>query len=78
MRNWFILDWWGDQDILHHLLFSSPLDKPSAITAEPDKSLIACVHELRIINFESQAWIETVLCEGAEPGFDSYMKMIKS
>ncbi|MCJ8297512.1 MAG: hypothetical protein MJK13_01055 [Pseudomonadales bacterium] len=78
MRNWFLLDWWEDQDILHHLLFSSPLDKPTAITAEPDKSLFACVHELKVINFESQAWTETVLCEGGESGFEKYMKMTKS
>jgi len=75
MRNWFILDWWENQDILHHLLFSSPLNKPTAITAEPDKSLVACVHELKIINFESQAWIETVLCQGAEPSFEKYTQM---
>ena len=36
MRNWFILDWWGDQDILHHLLFSprwiNPARSPLSLT----------------------------------------------
>lgn len=73
MRNWFLLDWWENEDIIHHKLFSSPLDNPGSITIEPDKSLIACVHELRIITFESEAWIKTVLCKDDEPSFDRYL-----
>ena len=75
MRNWFLLDWWENEDIIHHQLFSSPLDDPESITAETDKSLIACVHELRIINFESEAWIKTVLCSGETPSFENYLNL---
>jgi len=74
MRNWFLLDWWENEDIMHHRLFSSPLNCPSIITSEPDRSLIACVHELRVISFESEAWIKTVLCNDKEPSFDEYLK----
>ena len=73
MRNWYLLDWWEKEDIIHHKLFSSPLDHPGSISAEPDKSLIACVHELRVMTFESEAWIKTVLCEDDEPSFDRYL-----
>ncbi|NQY25092.1 MAG: hypothetical protein HRT41_13775 [Campylobacteraceae bacterium] len=72
IRNWFLLDWWEKEDIIHHRLFSSSLNEPSSITSEKDSSLIACVHELRVIAFESEAWIKTVLC--SEPNFDAYMK----
>ena len=75
MRNWFLLDWWENEDIMHHRLFSSPLNNPNSITSEPDRSLIACVHELRIISFESEAWIKTVLCKDCEPSFDEYLKL---
>ena len=75
MRNWFLLDWWENEDIIHHQLFSSPLDEPKLITSEPDKSLIACVHELRVINFESEAWIKTVLCSDEKPDFEKYLKL---
>lgn len=61
--------------IIHHKLFSSPLDKPSAISREPDRSLIACVHELRVIAFESEAWISTVLCQNDAPSFDNYLML---
>lgn len=73
MRNWFLLDWWETEDIMHHLLFSSPLEDPEVITAEPDTSLIACVHELRVINFESEAWIKTMLDSDKMSDPDEYM-----
>ncbi|MBV1911145.1 MAG: hypothetical protein KUG78_17750 [Kangiellaceae bacterium] len=75
LRNWFILDWWEQEDIMHHRLFSSPVDDPTNITAVPDTSLIACVHELRVISHESEAWISTVLSNKGEANYDSYLKL---
>ena len=75
MRNWFLLDWWESEDIMHHLLFSSPLEEPNSITAEPDTSLIACVHELRVINFESEAWIKTMLNQDRNSDPDAYLRL---
>ena len=75
MRNWYLLDWWEKEDIIHHKLFSSPLGDPGSISAESDKSLIACVHELRVISFETEAWIKTVLCRDDKSSFDSYLKL---
>ena len=75
MRHWYLLDWWEKEDIIHHKLFSSPLDKPGSISREPDESLIACVHELRVVTFESEAWIKTVLCPNDTPSFDNYLKL---
>ena len=75
MRNWILLDWWEKEDIIHHKLFSSPLNRPSAVTAVADKSLIACVHELRVITFESEAWIKTVLDRDDNPDFEKYLML---
>ena len=72
LRNWFSLDWWEYEDILFHKLYSSPLNNPADITAE-ESSAIACVHELKIINFESEAWIKTVLSDDATPNFEKYL-----
>lgn len=75
LRNWYLLDWWEQEDIIHHQLFSSPLDSPRAISAEPDKSLLACVHELRVMSFESEAWIKTVLRENDKSSFEDYLQL---
>ena len=71
LRNWFSLDWWEYEDILFHRLFSSPLDDISSISVE-ESSAIACVHELKIINFENEAWINTALKKDG-PDLTGYM-----
>lgn len=75
LRNWYLLDWWEKEDIIHHKLFSSPLGNPRSVSAEPDKSLVACVHELKVISFESEAWIKTVLCRDDKPSFENYLRL---
>ena len=75
MRNWYLLDWWEQEDIIHHKLFSSPLDNPRAISAEADKSLVACVHELRVVNFESEAWIKTALSKNDMSSLEDYLQL---
>ena len=71
-RNWLLLDWWFEQEILKQKLFSSPCDTPEEITpAEPE--LLACTWELAIHAFERQAWIETVLNNPAGPDLAAYL-----
>lgn len=73
LRNWFLLDWWEYDDILFHKLFSSPLDDMKPVTAE-ESAAIACVHELKIIDFECEAWINTALRKDGGPDFDGYLE----
>ena len=75
LRNWFSLGWWEYEDILFHRLFSSPLDSMDKVSAE-ESAAIACVHELKIINFENDAWIDTALSGDADPGFDNYLNQV--
>jgi len=72
LRNWFSLDWWEYEDILFHSLYSSPLEAPNAISKE-ESAAIACVHELKIIGFESEAWIKSVLSNNGGPDFENYL-----
>lgn len=72
LRHWFSLDWWEYEDILFHRLFSSPLEEMAAVTEE-ESAAMACVHELKIIHFETEAWIDTALDEHGDPGFSRYL-----
>ncbi len=72
LRNWFLLDWWEHEDILCHKLFSSPLNDMASITAE-DSAATACVHELKIINFETEVWIDTALGKDGDRDFSNYL-----
>ncbi len=76
LRNWFLLDWWEHEDILYHKLFSSPLNNPGLIALDEESFAAACVHELRVISFESEAWIKTVLRNDSKPDIDEYMRQV--
>ncbi|MEN1729393.1 MAG: hypothetical protein AAGJ52_13230 [Pseudomonadota bacterium] len=71
-RNWLLLDWWFDQEILKQRLFSSPVDVPGDIT-EAEADLMACTWEMAIHCFERQAWIDDVLANPAGPDLDAYL-----
>ena len=71
-RNWLLLDWWYDQEIIKQLLFSSPVDAADQVTpAESD--LMACTWELAVHGFERQAWIDHVLNNPNGPDLDAYL-----
>jgi hypothetical protein len=59
--NWFLLNWWGYEDIVHQKIFKSPIEDFNDIKPIDDDSILACVHELDIYNFESNAWKRHVL-----------------
>lgn len=75
VANWFLLNWWGYEDIIHQKLFSSPVEGFDNIKSVDDKTIMACIHELAIYHFETEAWKKWVL-SGNQPDFDQYLKMV--
>ena len=75
VANWFLLNWWGYEDIIHQKLFSSPVDDFAAIKNAEDKTIMACIHELVIHHFEVKAWKKWVLSTET-PDFEEYLKMV--
>ncbi len=72
-RNWLLLDWWYDQEIIKQYMYSSPLDAPGDIT-RVDNDLLACTWELAVHGFERQAWIDTVLNNPQGPNIAEYLR----
>lgn len=71
-RNWLLLNWWFDLEILKQRVFSSPLDAPEQITpADPD--LLGCIWEQAVHGYERQAWIDTVLKNPEGPDVTAYL-----
>ena len=58
--NWLLLHWWVQESICCEALWKSPEESPTVFEAAP-RSFMACVWELVVIDFERQAWVETVL-----------------
>ncbi len=59
--NFVFVDWWASENELHHHVYVSPVDKPQQLTYETPSGLTACVWDLRVMAFERQAWLDTVL-----------------
>ena len=72
--NFVFIDWWADENELHHHVYVSPTDDPSRLTYATPTGVIACVWDLRVIAFERQAWLDTVLKRQGGPDFDAYLR----
>ena len=59
--NFVFVDWWADENELHHHVYVSPTSEPDNLTYATPTGLIACVWDLRVMAFERQAWLDAVL-----------------
>ena len=71
--NFVFLDFWADENELHHHVFVSPTAHPDQFTCVTPTGLSACVWDLRLQAFERDAWVTHVLQQSAAPDFDGYL-----
>jgi hypothetical protein len=67
------LDWWADENELHHRAFNGPWDSPDAIAPVKSDGSIACAWDIAVIAFERQAWVDTVLANPRGPSLETYL-----
>lgn len=66
-------DYWASENELHHHVYVSPSDKPASLEYVTPTGLTACVWDLRVLCFERQAWIDTVLANPTGPDLEKYL-----
>jgi hypothetical protein len=71
--NFVFFDYWADENELHHHVYVSPSERPEQLEYVTPTGLSACVWDLRVICFERQAWIDTVLANPAGPDVEAYL-----
>ncbi len=71
LANWIILDWWADEIQIRHQLYKSERANPGAFKRVTD-NLVACIWELKVIEFERQAWIDHILKPASGPDAAAY------
>ncbi|QDU38324.1 hypothetical protein Mal4_26510 [Maioricimonas rarisocia] len=59
--NFVFVDWWCDENELHHHVWMTPLGDPFEFEYLTPRGIAACVWDLHLIAHEQQAWIETAL-----------------
>ncbi|MBN1920021.1 MAG: isochorismatase [Anaerolineae bacterium] len=71
--NFVFLDYWANENELHHHVYISPADKPEELIYATPTGIAACVWDLRVMCFERQAWLETVLMNPKKPDLEAYL-----
>jgi hypothetical protein len=71
--NLVFVDWWANENELFHHVFTSSTDAPERFEYVTPTGLAACVWDLAVIDFERQAWLETVLA-APTPDIDRYLE----
>ncbi|MBI4515901.1 MAG: isochorismatase [Deltaproteobacteria bacterium] len=71
--NLVFVDWWANENELHHHAYVSPANKPELLEYVNPSGMMACVWDLQVIGFERQAWVETVLANPRGPDLEAYL-----
>jgi hypothetical protein len=72
--NFVFVDWWADENELHHHVYSGPSDELYSLNYTTPTGLSVCVWDLRVQAFERDAWVEEVLTNPAGPDLEGYMR----
>jgi hypothetical protein len=75
--NFVFVDWWEQENELHHHVFFSTSDEPAALRAWTPDDPIACVWDLSVVAHERRAWVRHVLA-APEPDLDGYLADVLS
>ena len=71
--NFAFLDWWADENELHHHVWFSAPHEPGALREWTPQDAIACVWDLAVVGFERAAWVRHVLANPVGPDLDAYL-----
>jgi hypothetical protein len=67
------VDWWSNENELHHHAFTATWDAPANLRPVPDEGPIGCAWDLAVIAFERQAWVDSVLANPFGPDLEAYL-----
>lgn len=71
--NFVFVDWWADENELHHHVYVSPLAEPAALEYRTPSGLAACIWDLALISHERDAWSSCILKQYPRPDVDAYL-----
>ena len=70
---YIFVDWWANENELHHRPFVAPADNPFDFTPVPQEGSTACTWDLAVIAFERDAWVREVLAKDNDPALEIYL-----
>ncbi|MGD8560391.1 MAG: isochorismatase [Gammaproteobacteria bacterium] len=74
--NFVFISWWANENELHHHVYTSVSEQPEDLVYMTPTGLAACTWDLRVMCFERDAWVDSVLKKYPEPDIEDYLKRI--
>ena len=71
--NFVFVDWWANEDELHHHTWLSSKEEPGRLRATGRDDFTACAWDLAVIAHERGAWIRHVLARPLGPDVGAYL-----
>jgi len=71
--NFVFLDWWADENELHHRVWFSEHDTPGDLPPAGPEDPIACAWDLAVVAHERERWVEHVLARVGGPDVGAYL-----
>jgi hypothetical protein len=71
--NFVFLDWWAHENELHHHVWFSSKEAPSALRAAQPGDPIACAWDISVLAHEREAWVAHVLTRFDAPDVEGYL-----
>jgi prepilin-type processing-associated H-X9-DG protein len=72
--NFLFVDWWADENELHHHVYVSPLERPADIEYATPTGLAACAWDLFLVGHERDSWVNNVLRFSDNPDLYGYLQ----
>lgn len=71
--NFVFVDWWADENELHHHVYISALETPELLEYKTPTGVCACVWDLQVIAHERDAWVRHILSRPDEADLPGYL-----
>lgn len=71
--NQILVDWWERENELRHHVFKAEPPKPHDFKNITATGEAFCLWELRVLGFEREAWMQTMLKTSPGPSLDAYL-----
>jgi hypothetical protein len=71
--NFVFVDWWANEDELHHHAWLSSKEEPGRLRAIGPDDFTACAWDLAVLGHERAAWVRHVLARAQGPDLDAYL-----
>jgi hypothetical protein len=71
--NFVFVDWWENEDELHHHTWLSSKQEPGRLRATVPADFTACAWDLAVITHERAAWLRHVLARAEGPDLTAYL-----